>query len=45
MSELDMQVTYNGVVYNLVYNAQSGFYEVELTAPNTRWCRYCRNRI
>lgn len=37
MSELDMQVTYNGSVYNLVYNSQSGYYEIELTAPETRW--------
>lgn len=37
MSELDMQVTYNGSVYNLTYNSQSGYYEVELTATPTRW--------
>ena len=37
MSELDMQVTYNGSVYNLTYNAESGYYEVSLTAPDTRW--------
>lgn len=37
MSELDMQVTYNGSVYTLTYNSQSGYYEVELVAPSTRW--------
>ena len=35
MSELEMQVTFNETVYTLVYNPQSGFYEIELTAPST----------
>ena len=37
MSELDVQVTFNGSVYNLTYNSQTGYYEVSLTAPDTRW--------
>jgi len=35
MNELDMQVTFNGSVYDLTYNPQSGYYEIELTAPST----------
>lgn len=41
MNELDMQVVYNGTTYNLVYNTQTGYYEVDLVAPDTRWYIYC----
>ena len=30
----ELQVTYDSQVYTLTYNAQSGFYEIELQAPN-----------
>ena len=30
-----VQVTFNGVTYNLVKNIQTGYYEVEVTAPST----------
>lgn len=36
MNGLEMQVTFNSTTYNLVYNSQSGFYEIELTAPSVR---------
>lgn len=34
---LDLSVVFNGNTYNATYNEQTGNYEVELTAPNTRW--------
>lgn len=33
----DLTVEYNGSTYNAVYNEQSGYYELELQAPSTRW--------
>lgn len=37
MNELELKITYQGNTYTLTYNAQTGFYETELTAPQTRW--------
>lgn len=34
----DLEVVFNGTTYNATYNAQTGYYELELTAPTTRWC-------
>lgn len=31
----DLTIEYNGTEYTLVYNEQSGYYEIELTAENT----------
>lgn len=45
MSELDMQVTFNGSVYDLIYNSQTGYYEVELNTPSTRWSIFFRYSI
>ncbi len=33
----DLEVVFNGITYNAIYNEQSGYYELELTAPNVRW--------
>ena len=38
----DLTIEYNGTEYTLVYNEQSGYYEIELTTEDTRW--YLPNR-
>ena len=35
MARLDVNVQFNGQTYNAVYNSETGYYEVNLTAPNT----------
>lgn len=32
---MEMKITFNNQEYNLIYNTQSGFYEIELKAPST----------
>lgn len=32
---MDLRITFNGEEYTLTYNKQSGYYEIELQAPNT----------
>lgn len=31
-----MEIIYNGNVYTAIYNEQSGYYEIELIAPQER---------
>jgi hypothetical protein len=33
----DLTIQYNGSTYIVNYNEQSGYYEIELTAPQSRW--------
>lgn len=42
---MNLQVTFNGSVYTLTYNSQSGYYEIELEAPEIRWNSRSRTRI
>ena len=32
-----LTITFNNQQYVLTYNEQSGYYEIELTAPETGW--------
>lgn len=38
----DLTIEYQGTEYTLIYNEQSGYYEIELQAPQSRW--YIPNR-
>lgn len=33
----NMTINFNGQDYIAVYNEQSGYYEIDLTAPTVRW--------
>lgn len=33
----NLTIEYNENSYTLAYNEESGYYEIELQAPNTRW--------
>ena len=34
---MSVKVNFNNIQYELIYNAQSGFYEAEIEAPKKRW--------
>lgn len=40
-----MTIEYNGNTYEAVYNEQTGYYEVELVAPQERWNIPSHNKL
>lgn len=40
-----MRIIFNGTEYEAIYNKQSGYYEIQLTAPESRWSISYSDRI